>query len=144
MPRRTVEVLADLMLTVEGEDIAIRGEGKRIVIDLPSLGAGRKLLYAGPFTQAQRTASTTRAHEVLTKQGLALEVRYQGDVVARLGAGARPSAIARVLNLGTVEVRPAQPVVTAARRRPGLTLGIGALLAVLVGFFLFRRSGDDE
>jgi hypothetical protein len=144
LPNRSLHVLADLTLTVEGEQVAIRGEGDRIVIDLPSLQAGRKLAQAGPFSQTQRAEGVARLHEILTSQNLTAEVRLYGDVLARVGAEARPGAISRLLNLGAVEVRPARPVVSAARRRPLVSLGLGALVAAILGFFLFRSGSSPN
>jgi len=140
---RALNVLADLSLALEDEDIAIRGEGDRIIVELPSLNAGRALLKAGPFSQAQRRSGLAEANSVLREVGLTIDVRYAGEIVARLGADARPNAVARLLNLGDVEVRPVQSLRAAVRRRPGLTLGVAAAVAAVVSLILFWRSGDE-
>lgn len=140
---RALNVLADLSLALEDEDIAIRGEGDRIIVDLPSLRAGQALLRAGPFSQVQRRAGVAQANTVLREVGLTVDVRYAGEIVARLGTDARPNAVARLLNLGDVEVRPAQSLRAAVRRRPGLTLGVAAAVAALVSLILFWRSSDE-
>jgi hypothetical protein len=51
--------------------------------------------------------------------------------------------VARLLNLGDIEVRPAKPVRAAFRRRPGLVLGVLTAAAALAAFIYFRSSGDD-
>lgn len=140
---RALHVLADLSLALDDEDIAIRGDGDRIVVDLPSLAAGRKLLQAGPFSPSQRRSGLAKVNTVLRETGLTIEFHYAGEAIARLGTEARPGAIAQALNLGDVEVRPAQSLRAAARRRPALTLGLAAALAALLSFLFFWRSRDD-
>ncbi len=132
-----LEVLADLQLAVDGEDIDIRGTGDHIVVDLPSLRAGRRLLSSGPFA-TNRARTTGRVHEVLRISGLTAEVRLQGDPIARLGAGARPGTLGRLLNLDGVEVRPTRPLRAAVRRRPLVTGAVVAGLLALLGWWLLR------
>ncbi len=132
-----LEVLADLQLAVDGEDIDIRGTGDHIVVDLPSLRAGRRLLSSGPFA-TDRAETTGRIHEVLRVSGLTAEVRLRGDTIARIGAGARPGSLGRFLRLDGVEVRPTRPLRTAIRRRPFVTAGVVLGLLVLVGWWLLR------
>jgi hypothetical protein len=65
----------------------------------------------------------------------------RGEPVAQMGAGAQPGALARLLNLGAVEVHPTRPLRAAAQRRPllaGLVVG-GVLL--LLAWLLLRDSG---
>jgi hypothetical protein len=132
-----LEVLADLQLAVDGEDIDIRGTGDHIVVDLPSLRAGRRLLSSGPFA-TDRAETTGRIHEALRVSGLTAEVRLRGDTVARVGAGARPGSLGRFLRLDGVEVQPTRPLRTAIRRRPFVTAGVVLGLLVLVGWWLLR------
>jgi hypothetical protein len=135
-----LEVLADLQLAVDGEDIDIRGTGDRIVVDLSSLRAGRRLLASGPFASAQRARTTGRVHEALDIAGLTVEVRLRGDPVARLGAEAQPGTIGRLLNLDGIEVRPTQPLRAVLRRRPVLTAAVVIGLVAGLGWWLFRRG----
>jgi hypothetical protein len=133
-----LEVLADLRLAVDGEAIDIRGEGDRLIVDLPSLRAGRRLLASGPFATGDRGRSLSRMHEALDISGITVDVRLSGDVIARIGKGARPSSVARLLNLGPVEVRPVQPLVNEARRRPLLVLAVIAGIVGLVTWLVVR------
>lgn len=134
---RPLEVLADLRLAVDGEDIDIRGTGDQIVVDLPSLRAGRRLLTSGPFATG-RARTTDQLHEALRVTGLSVEVRLRGDPIARMGAGARPGPLGRLLHLDGIELRPARPLRAAVQRRPIVTiLVVGGLLAVL-GWWLLR------
>lgn len=135
-----LEVLADLQLVVDGEDIDIRGTGDRIVVDLSSLRAGRRLLASGPFTSGQRARTTGRIHEALGIAGLTVEVRLRGDPIARLGAEAQPGAFGRLLNLDGIELRPTRPVKAVLRRRPVLTTVVVVGLLVGLGWWLFRRG----
>jgi len=140
---RALSVLADLSLDLDGEDIAIRGEGDRVIIDLPSLQAGRALFQAGPFSQNGRQAGLATLNVFLRETDLTVDVRYAGETVARLGAQAQPNAAARLLNLGAAEVHPARSLRAAARQHPGVTLGITAAVAALISFLFFWRSRDD-
>jgi len=132
-----LEVLADLQLAVDGEDIDIRGTGDHIVVDLPSLRAGRCLLTSGPFA-TDRARATGRVHEILHLSGLSVEVRLQGDAIARIGAGAQPGVLGRVLNLNGVELRPTRPLRAAIRRRPLVTTAVVVGLLGVFGWWLLR------
>jgi hypothetical protein len=134
-----LEVLADLRLAVDGEAIDIRGTGDRLVVDLPSLRAGRRLLSSGPFAHHQaRTAA--RVHEALELSGITAEVRLQGACIARIGAAAQPGLLGRLLPVPGVEVTPAPPLRAALRRRPAVTLAVVAALIALLGWWLLRSS----
>jgi len=135
-----LDIVADLTLALDGEEIAVRGHGNRLVVDLPSLGAGWALFRTGPFSQVQRRAGLTRMNTALRDAGLTIDVRLLDETVARIGAQARPNAAARLLNLGAVEVRPTRSMGAAVRRWPGWTFGVVATLAALVSFVLFWRS----
>ena len=140
---RPVDIVADLTLTVRGEDIAVRGEdGQRVVVELPSLQAGRALLNDPPWPSTGRRQRINQAHRFLRASGLTVDVRLAGETVARVGAEARPNASARLLNLGDIEVRPSQAAQSAARQRPGLAVGLTALIAALVAILWFWRSED--
>lgn len=140
---RALSVLADLSLTLDDEEIAIRGDGDRVIVDLPSLQAGRALFQAGPFPQHSRRTGLAALNVFLRETDLTIEVRYAGETVVRLGAQAQPNAVARLLNLGEAEVHPGRSLRAAARRRPGLTLGVAAAVAALFSFLFFWRSRDD-
>ena len=134
---RPLEVLADLQLAVDGEPIDVRGTGDHIVIDLPSLQAGRRLLTSGPLA-SHRARTTHRIHEALESVGLSAEVRLQGDSIARVGAGARPGTFGRLLGLKGVEVRPAPPLRSTIRRRPLVTAAVIFGLTTVIAWWLLR------
>ena len=133
-----LEVLADLRLAVDGEDIDIRGTGDHVVVDLPSLRAGRRLLASGPFA-TDRARTTGRIHEALDLSGITAEVRLRGDTIARIGARAQPGPLGRLLNLDGVDVRPTRPLRAAARRRPLVTAAVVVGLLVALGWWLLRE-----
>lgn len=136
-----LSVLADLRLSIDGEDLSIHGDGERIVVQAPRLRAVRRLLTSGPLAMGDTQQSATRLSEALSLAGLTLEVRVQGDLIARIGADATPNAIGRMLQVGPIEARPAQTLRSVARRHPVATaLGGGALLALLV--LAVRRTGS--
>lgn len=136
-----IDVLADLRLSVDGEDINIRGEGDHLIVDLPSLRAGRRLVTTGPFALGNRERKIRSIHETLTLADISAEVRLQGDQIARFGAGAQPGAVSRFLNLGPVEVRPTQPLLQAIRRRPLVAVAVFIGLLLLVAW-LVRGQGN--
>ena len=136
-----LDVLADLNLAVDGEDISIEGDGDRIVVDLPSLRAGRRLVNSGPFALGRRSAQMNQLHRSLQGAGLSVEVRLQGDPIARVGAGAQPGLLSRALDLGAVEVRPAQPLLRGLRRRPLLVVAVITGLVLVLGWWI-RRGSD--
>lgn len=133
-----LEVLADLRLAVDGEDINIQADGNRIVVDLPSLRAGRRLLAAQPFSGDRRSRSTEQLHDALQIAGLTAEVRLQGDVIARIGAGARPGRLGRLLSVDGIEVRATPSLRAAARQRPFTTALVVGGLAFALGWLVVR------
>lgn len=134
-----LEVLADLRLAVDGEPVDVRGTGDHIVVDLPSVRAGRRLLNSGPFaTHPGRT--THQIHEALQEVELSAEVRLKGAPVAHIGTGAQPGMLGKMLGLEGAEVRLARPLRTAARRRPILTATVILGLLVFIGWLLLRDS----
>lgn len=139
---RPIDVIADLSLAIDGEAIDVRGDGRRIVLDLPSLRAGRKLLYDLPMEGPTRKRRIKELDRFLRASDLTIEVRLAGDMIARLGSGAKPNATARLLNLGEVEVSASQTARSAARQNPGITFGLAALFTALVSLFWFWRSRD--
>jgi hypothetical protein len=137
-----LEVLADLQLAVDGEPIDIQADGDRIVVNLPSLQAGRRLLAAEPIARWPQQASR-RAQEALDLAGLTLVVQLRGDVIAVVGAGAEPGRAARLLRLDGVELRPAQTLRLAARQRPLFTAAVIGGLLVFIGWLVARIMSSE-
>jgi hypothetical protein len=135
---RPLEVLADLQLAVDGENIAIQSDGGRVVVELPTLQAGRRVLEAVPFASRSQARSTRQAQEALSEVGLTLEIRLDGEVVAVLGREAQPGRFGDFLPTGGIEIRPAGTVRHAARTRPLLTAAVVGGVIVLVGWLGIR------
>lgn len=131
-----LEVLADLTLAIDGEDIQIRGDGEVVVVDLPTIRAGRRLLQSGPWSGEVRRLRTEQFNTALRTAGITVNVRYKGEVVARLGDQATPNAVARLLDFGAVELHPVKAIQAEARSRPLTTLavlgGASAVIAYLI------------
>jgi hypothetical protein len=125
-----LEILADLRLAVDGEGIDIRADGDRIVVDLPSLQAGRRLLAAEPLAR-NRSRTLQRSHAALEAMGVSAEFQLNGAPFARVGAGTRPGRLGKILGLPGLELEPTRPVRAAVRRRPVLAV------TVLIGLVLF-------
>lgn len=133
-----LEVFADLQVAIDGEDVDVQADGDRVVVDLPSLRAGRRILDAYPLSASKRPRSTDRVHDALQIAGITVEVQLRGETVARIGEGARPGRLARLFNLGGIEVRPTPSLRAAARRRPiATTLIVGGLVG-LIAWLLVR------
>lgn len=135
MNRPLVDIIANLMISVGGEDIHVTADGSTVYIDLPSLDAGRALTRMAPFQQ-DREASVRSVDDLLRGSGLTAVVRHQGRPLAKIGTRAVPSGSARLLRLEPVELHPARIASAATRERPlaavGLVLTITALVGVLV------------
>lgn len=134
-----LDVLADLNLTVDNDHVAIRGDGPRVLVDVPSLATARRLLSKAPYGS---TASETAVyvHKLLAEVDLTLDVMLNHQRVARLGAEARPNAVSRFLSLDEVEVHPSVPAREAATSNP---IATALLLLTGVGLLLwFLRRGD--
>ena len=132
------ELLADLQLAVDGEKIDVWARGRRIVVDVPSLRAGRRLLEAQPLSGDPRRRTTRRVQEALQAAGFTMEVQLEGAPIAVVGAGASPGRLARVLGLGGVEVRTASALRRAVRRRPLVTALVAGGLAAALGWAVAR------
>lgn len=133
-----LDVLADLQIAIDGETVDVQADGDHVVVDLPSLRAGRRILQAYPISASRRPRATRRLDDVLQIAGLTVEVRLRGETVARVGEGATPGRLARLLNLGGIEVRPASSLRATARQRPVATAVIVGGLVLLIGWLLVR------
>jgi hypothetical protein len=135
MPQKKLDIQADLSLSVDGEPVAIQGRGREITIAVPSLRTGRRLLDT-PLTGRQQTR---RVHDALRQADVTARVMLNGHTIARIGAGARPSAIGRWMRLGEAEVRPSAVAAASARTAPWTwllaTAGAGVAAWLLVRYF---------
>lgn len=132
-----LEVLADLQLAVDGKDVDIQADGDHIVVDVPSLQVGRRLMSSGPLAQGGARTSR-RVHKALSGTGLSAEIRLNGTPFARLGRGAHPGRLERLFGLPGVELSPTEPVRAAARRRPLFTAAVLLGLVLLIGRLVVR------
>ena len=133
-----LEVLADLTLAIDGEDVQIRGDGDVLVVDVPSVRAARRLLSSGPWSADVRKKRTDQFNEALRMAGITIDVRYKGEVVARLGSGAQPNAASRLLQLTDIEVHPVKAVRAQAKANPLATLAIIGGTTALIAFLISR------
>ncbi len=135
-----LDVLGDLDLTVDGEHVAVRGDGRRVVVDVPTLATARRLIMKTPYGDTPR-ATAAYVNDLLAEVDLTVDVMLNHKRVVRLGADARPNAVSRFLNLGNVEVHPSVPARESAARNPVAT---ALLLITGVGLLLWLlRRGDD-
>ncbi|EMA07645.1 hypothetical protein SAMN05443574_106162 [Haloarcula vallismortis] len=96
---RKPDLLVDADLTVERDGVAftVRGYDDLVAVDLPSLGAAFSLWRDRPV-QGRSVAAA------LAAAGLTAEIRVRGAPVARLGADAVPSPLAKRLGFGPVQL----------------------------------------
>lgn len=133
-----LEVYSDLQLAVDGDTIDVQAQGDEIIVDLPTLRSGRRLLAPDLFSGRTRSKRARRLHDALQNAGLTLDVRLAGDSIARIGRGARPGRLGTLLNLEGVELHPTRSLRSVARRRPILSGVVGGVLAVALGWLLLR------
>lgn len=105
---RALDVAADLDLELDGEPFHVEAYTDLVVVTLPSLAAGRRLL-SHHGDRSPDVAALLRAAD------LTAEVRVGSRPVARLGADTTPGPLERRLGLGAIRLVPS-----------------GLLLAVLV------------
>jgi hypothetical protein len=94
-----ISVTANLSVTVDNVDLAISTVGDRIRVQVPSVGAGIRLLRG----EYERLPALSR---VLAEADLTAEIRVGSAVISVAGADATPGMLSRLLSLGPVEVRP--------------------------------------
>ena len=103
-------------LTVSLDDqppMRLIGDDRWIIIDLeaipqlPGGGGGGGEKEKGDFAAGagrRRREMISRVDAMLRRHGVSLEVRIGGNVVARIGPGAKTSLAATLLGLGPIEV----------------------------------------
>ena len=108
--RPSLAVEADLTVEIDGRSLTVTGYGDVAAVDLPSLAALVGLWRETPV-------ETMDAAAMLSSIGLTAELRVRGAPVARVGDAADPSAVARRLGLGPVELVPDGLLLALTRRR---------------------------
>lgn len=83
--------------------IVITTRDNTITVDLPTMADGIELWRE---RQDVLKRAADEVHRELAAAGMKLLVRVKGRVVARIGAGAEPSLVARLLDYGPIEVNP--------------------------------------
>lgn len=133
-----LEVLADLTLAIDGEDLQIRGDGDVLMVDVPSVRAARRLLSSGPWSAEVRRKRADQFNQALQVAGITIGVRYKGEVVAKIGAGAKPNAVSRLLKFSGIEVHPVKAVRAQAKANPLATLAVVGGTTALIAFLISR------
>lgn len=108
--RPELSVEADLELYLDGHRASVVGYDDLVALDLPSVPAAISLWHNRPVAVMDAAA-------LLSSVGLTAEVRVRGVPLARIGADAVPSGLARRLGLGPVELVPEGAVLALTRRR---------------------------
>ena len=108
--RPALSVEADLDVELDGHRARVVGYDDLVALDLPSVSAALSLYRDRPVDVMDAAA-------LLSSVGLTAEVRVRGVPLARIGADAVPSAFARRLGLGPVELVPEGALLALTRRR---------------------------
>jgi hypothetical protein len=95
-----LDVTADLDVRLDGEPLRVEAYTDLVVVTLPSLSLGRRLLGH----HGDRSADVAG---LLDAADLTAEVRVGPRPVARLGADVRPGLLERRLGLGATRLVPA-------------------------------------
>ena len=98
-----LEVVGQVMVEMGGGSARIEALGDRIVVELPSLGAGLSSIR-GLSSGRGRGESIRKVDAALRGAGLSLEVAVGGRTVGRLGEGSRPGLASKLLGLGPFEL----------------------------------------
>lgn len=133
---RELVIEANLDVDLDGEPARVSTQDGRVVIDARSIDAAGRMLRAGPGSGSQ-AERLERLHHWLTQAGQTIELRVQGRPIARLGPGANPGAISRLLRLRQAEIDPSAALRQTVRERTRVLLGLlgavglaGGLLAL--------------
>jgi hypothetical protein len=112
---KPLDIYARLIVTTAGHQMNVQADGRLIIIELPSLLAGRELFKLwrsrherGKFLDAVRAMMTHRDWQ--------LEFHLNNRMIARLGVGIRPSLSSWLLGLNPLELRPMQMLWAIASR----------------------------
>ena len=98
-----LDIVGRLMVEMGDGSARVECLGDSIVVELPSLRAGRSILRQWPG--GRRLETIRRVHEGLTAAGLTLRVDVGRRTVGLLGLGARSGLSSRLLGLGPLELR---------------------------------------
>ena len=101
-----LEVAANFAVEQDGvEVLRLRGDGDLLQVNLPGRHVALALARQSRFTSAARRRALARCCELLAAMGLQVEVRVATHLVARVGAGARGGALARLACLPGFDIR---------------------------------------
>ncbi|MEM1042172.1 MAG: hypothetical protein AAGI91_06030 [Bacteroidota bacterium] len=116
-PGSSLDVQADLSLTVDGEPVSLRSEGDLLVATFQSVPRALRVLKTLPLPDGPGRVATLRtAAGTVRASGLNVLVRVGHRTVARAGPAARPGWLSRLLRLGEVEVYARQALLAALGR----------------------------
>lgn len=107
--RPALSVEADLDVELDGHRAGVVGYDDLVALDLPSVPAAVSLYRDRPLDVMDAAA-------LLSSVGLTAEIRVRGAPLARFGADAAPSGLARRLGLGPVELVPEGSLLALTRR----------------------------
>ncbi len=115
-----LDIVGEIHATCASETVRVTAEHDTITVDLPALGAATgKLSRVG--TRAWRLQAMHQIDAGLKRTHLRLRFVLADIIIARLGAGARPGPISRLLGglfgWAPLEIRPAILVALLKPRR---------------------------
>ena len=126
---RRLEIDADLQVTVDGEPVAVRGDGSRLIIEVADRSTAWRLFQSNrPGRGLVRTLTDT-----LDVFGIDVDVRVGDRTVASLGGDADPGPVSRAIGRAVgAEGLSIAPPEFSPRARWGL-IGLAFALGAAVG-----------
>lgn len=129
-----LQITGTLRVERDGDTLTLASDGRRVVVDVPSIAAARRLLtdalaaraaLAKPTPNGRAAAADATdgaagdgdgderskrealrdAARRVEQAGYTIELRIDGDRVVELGAGVEPNLIAKALSLGPVRLK---------------------------------------
>lgn len=97
-PTRSLDVTADLTLSLADEDVSVTGYGDLVIVDAPSLRTALGLLRGVDHVP------THLVERGLARGDVTVDVRVRGGSIARAGPGIRPGPVSRALGVAPAKV----------------------------------------
>ena len=112
---KPLDIYARLIVSTVGHQINVHADGRLIIIELPSLPAGRELFKLWR-SRHERGKFLGAVRAMMTHRDLQLEFHLSNRMIARLGVGTRPGLASWLLGLNPLELRPMQMLLAITSR----------------------------
>ena len=117
MLNRALDIVASCRVSLDdGDDILVNGQGQTLIVKLPTLRTGLKILRFQPVRRYRRQwiEWLSRLSHI---SDLDLRIELAGSIVARLGRHAQPGFFSWVCGVKPMEFHPIRMVVAGWKER---------------------------